>query len=146
MPDDVCATGCAAVRDSGEAPTSGELAALFERAHAGPWSGANLALETLLFHGAETRAWLGDRDTYAHSLAEQRFGERLDAELARQHAQLEVRFRTETGRTVLQLEPTRVPLGVKQHLWTADVDGDLQVPEISGTVRRVGLDHLWTRL
>ena len=51
----------------------------------------------------------------------------------------------ERGVERLRLGNRRVPLGVKKHLLPAD-PGDLPPPEISGTVRRVGLHHLWTRL
>ena len=69
----------------------------------------------------------------------------LEEELSRRTARLEVRFVNDADVERLRLEPTLVPLGVKQHLHPQHTL-DLQPPEISGTVRRVGLRHLWTRL
>ena len=69
----------------------------------------------------------------------------LERELDRRHALLSVRLVDAAGKERLRLGPTRVPLGEKQHRLAEDTT-DLQAPEVSGTVRRVGLHHLWTRL
>ncbi|MFT5052925.1 MAG: hypothetical protein ACI8QZ_004363 [Chlamydiales bacterium] len=140
---EVCATGCAAA-SSGE----GEMGAHeFERLldtwaeHEGTDQGAR-ALDTLLFHGARAMD-LGARLGYG-ILDPERAGF-LQRELGRGHALLSVRLVSPSGEERLHLGPTRIPLGEKQHLIATDTS-DLQPPEVSGTLRRVGVDHLWARL
>ena len=137
---DVCATGCAALPRSADELSEPELEqalSAFAEAPCGP-SGA---LETLLFYGAQTRRWLDDGRRALPSGHEAH----LRTELARTHATLDVRVVDELGVERLRLGERRVPLGVKQHLAVARTR-DLQPPEVSGTVRRVGVDRLWARL
>ena len=47
----------------------------------------------------------------------------------------------------IRLRPNHVLMDHKQHLFPAAADLiRMQELEVSGTVRRVGLDHLWTRI
>jgi hypothetical protein len=137
----VCATGCAV--DSGEIGglTAAEIEGLFEELGEGSLDGENLALETLLFHGAQIGEALDELDGVLDAESETF----LRRELARQHARLDVRFVDENGSERLRLGARRIPLGEKQHLFPSRAQA-LTPPEISGTVRRVGLDHLWVRL
>ena len=41
--------------------------------------------------------------------------------------------------------PTRVALDRKQHLWPTLIEGLPRFEIVSGKVKRVGLEHLWTR-
>jgi hypothetical protein len=137
-----CATGCAAAQDTLPALTAFEYARLLELMRAEPLTGDNEALETLLFHGERTRELMEAHGTEELDEEQNAF---LERELARDHVRLEVRLVTEDGRERAHLGPVRVPLGEKQHLHPENTT-DLTPPEISGTVRRVGLNHLWTRL
>ena len=56
-----------------------------------------------------------------------------------------MRLVDDDGDERLLLSPTRVPLGVKQHLFPDRAVG-FDPPEVSDTVRRVGEHHLWARL
>ena len=69
----------------------------------------------------------------------------LRRELSRTQARLSVRIVDGEGVQRVRLGPVTMPLGIKQHLH-ADVCRRMQPPEISGTVYRVGQDHLWARL
>jgi len=104
-------------------------------------SGASEALEALLFHGASTLSLLdnlgGDLDAEREAF--------LRTELAHTRAILDVRIVDEFGTERLHLGETSIPLGEKQHLHPHETTS-LQPPEVSGTVHRVGLEHLWARL
>jgi len=104
-------------------------------------SAPDLALETLLFHGDRTRAQL-DRLGYgplspAHRTA-------LDRELARDRVVVEMRLVDESGALRAVLSPTEIPLVEKQHL-LLERTGSLGQLVSGGKVKRVGLDHFWTR-
>ncbi len=138
---EVCATGCAAVPAPAAELDADEFRALVARLAREPLAAGSVALETLLFHGARTRelvAELGLAGLDAERAAW------LERELARTRALLRVRLVNDAGHERAVLE-ARVPLDEKQHLFP-ELTHDLQPPEISGTVRRVGVDHLWARL
>lgn len=102
---------------------------------------ASLSLETLLFHGEATAAYLdflGPGPLRADQV------DFLRQELRRTHVQVSFRVVDEEGFVHASLSPTEVPLGKKQHvhLHTEGALGDL---EAGGTVRRVGLNHVWSR-
>lgn len=137
-----CVGSCSAVKDDHpDLPTHRyhELIAQFAKQ---PLSEKSKALETLLFHHARAQTLLADHG--APGLDEKRRA-LLARELKRTHAWLEARLIDEHGVVRVHLKPTRVPLGIKQHLWPKDVVA-IQPTEVSGTVKRVGLYHLWTRL
>ena len=141
--DEVCATGCSAASYVDGELSQAELArllAVWESAPASPEG--ELALDTLLFYGPQTRAlaWRSGFDGLSHSRAKL-----LARELERDQARVSVRLVNEAGEERLYLPPTRFPLGEKQHVM-AERTSDLQPPEVSGTVKRVGLSHLWVRL
>ena len=68
----------------------------------------------------------------------------LKQELARCHAQIQLRIIDAQGKQRMTFD-RRVPIGIKQHLHPKAADG-FTPPEISFTIQRVGLEHLWTRL
>ena len=143
-PVEVCATGCAAVPAPDLDLGRSEFERLVRDFGREPLTGGP-ALETLLFHGASARGWID----YLGSAALEPLGaERaalLTAELDRDQALLSVRVTDADGNERFTLDRVRVPLAEKQHLHP-DAALDLQLPEVSGTVQRVGLNHLWTRL
>jgi hypothetical protein len=102
---------------------------------------ASRSLETLLYYGRQTQRMLARHG--AESLDREHMS-RLRSELARTHARVAMRVVDETGRTRVWMPPTRVPLD-RRHEFHMETD-DVPPPTSSGTVKRVGLDHLWTRL
>ena len=99
------------------------------------------ALEALLFHADSVRIFLDQHGPRAlgrhHTL--------LMRQLAVTHAVIEIKVVDETGRIRAQFAPTRVPLGRKTH-HLATKSHELHGLEVSGTVVRVGLEHVWSRL
>ena len=140
VPASACRTGCA------DLPLPAALAARLE-GHVEGWlslpaAEPGLDLETLLFHRREVGAWLDSPAAADLPPARRSF---LERELARDRARIELRVVDADGRERLRLDPTDVRLGKKAHLHPEHTL-DLQPPEVAGTVERVGLTHLWTRL
>ena len=69
----------------------------------------------------------------------------LKKELQVNEAYIDVRIRTQDNREVLHLGETRIPMGEKQHLHAGFAEKHIPT-EVSGTVKRVGVDHMWARL
>lgn len=144
-PDEVCATGCAAASYETRKLSAAELDELALAWAADPKSPqGERALDTLLFHTASPEAaeanWVPNEVLLGHEGASF-----LMTEIGRGHALLELRLVDREGRVRLELPPTRMPLGQKQHV-VAHETATLQPPEVSGTIKRVGLEHLWVRL
>ena len=136
-----CAAGCAALPAAGpELPTE-RFRQLLEEYGFQPRSAESPALEELLFHGPRTRALLDAHGSWPLGRAHL---ELLESELERTHAWLEVRLLDADGVERMRLDPAPFELGVRRHVH-ADQLARLQPVEVSGTVRRVGLHHLWTR-
>lgn len=137
-----CVGSCSVALDEHPDLSSTAYHDLLKRFGEQPGSGKSEALETLLFHHARTNELL-----LQHGTAEldPKRAALLTREAGRTHAWLDVRVIDQRGSERIRLKPTRVPLGIKQHLWPEDRVA-LQPVEVSGTVKRVGLDHLWTRL
>jgi hypothetical protein len=141
-PDEECKTGCS-LQTHHIPPFSDEqfVQALADYARQPP-DQVSQPLETLLFYGARTRELI---DLHGTPGLPEQHAEFLDRQLARDHAQVWVRFVEEgTNRVRVSVGPTRVPIGRKMHLHP-DVLTDVQSLEINGTVMRVGLYHLWSR-
>ena len=139
---DVCAVGCAAAPASQLLLSEAEYLDLALRYADEPLEPGSSALEALLFHGADTLGWLDSLGSAGLDEEREAF---LRRELERTHVRLSVRVVGSGGIVRVRLDDALAPLGVKQHM-TATRVLDLRTPEISGTVRRVGLNHLWTRL
>jgi len=170
--DQVCASGCAVSNHPTEQLTQTRFEQLLEEYAAGPLDGSNLALETLLFFGPQSADFLADQQASATDaidpsritaalLEEEKSkassaeaepltdisGEHLsflEEQLRRHTVKVAVHVMDEDGILRAELPPTRVPLD-RRHIFKLDVN-DLQPLVVSGTVKRVGLDHLWTRL
>jgi len=100
-----------------------------------------LALETLLFHGERTRAQL---DRLGYGSLDDAHRSTLDRELSRDRVVVEMRLIDDDGVTRAILPATEIPLVEKQHLLFEDT-GSLGQLVTGGKVKRVGLDHFWTR-
>jgi len=137
---EVCATGCSAVPGLDKDLTEAKFRELIAAYATQPMTEESEALEALLFHGAATRALL---ETATFELDAER-ADFLRRELAITHARVDVRVIDEHGRERMHLGETRFPLGEKQHVHAHET-ARLQSPEVSGTVHRVGVKHLWAR-
>ncbi|MEL6349820.1 MAG: hypothetical protein AAFV53_42345 [Myxococcota bacterium] len=137
-----CAGSCA-VADAPEvvAPFSeAEFLEAVETWKTEPLGEPTLALETLLFHGAQTVGWLS---VHGAQLEPERRAF-LDHELARTDVQIEMRLVDEDGRRRGWLRSGTFPLKEKQHLVFEGTDALMRL-ETGGKVKRVGLAHLWSR-
>ena len=136
-----CASGCAASRH----PTGQLTAAAFHRLltayqQTAP-TGENEALEKLLFYGRQSQLhWQRAK----HNAIDPLWRTILDAELNKTHVRISLRILDEAGRVRSRINGIRVPLD-RRHVFEMENEG-LQPLVTSGTVKRVGLDHLWTRL
>lgn len=139
--DQVCASGCAASRHPTETLGKAEFARLMRRLEQAPLDRNNNALETLLYYGRQTSDLLLKHGAFGVSATTL---SRLNQELQRTHALVEIRVVDEHGEVRSRLQPTRVPLD-RRHVFEMETK-NLQPLVTSGTVKRVGLDHLWTRL
>ena len=142
---EVCATGCAAVPAPDLALTRNEFAGLVEAFADEPLAAGSPALERLLFHGAAAREWIGFLGSDALAALDVERAAFLERELERNLALLSVRVTDTNGVVRFALERVPLPLAEKQHLHPNGAVA-LQLPEISGTVQRVGVQHLWARL
>lgn len=105
-----------------------------------PLGEPTLALETLLFHGAETVGWLS---VHADTLSadQQAF---LRHELSRDQVEIEMRLIDDDGVERGVLRSGIFSLREKQHLVFEGTDTLMRL-ETGGKVKRVGLAHLWSR-
>lgn len=138
--DGCSATGCSV--EAPDAPASEEMAELLKTYAAAPVDESSQALDTLLFHGAHTAAYLAANGAEPLDVAHHRF---LSRELGRTHVIVDMRVVDEHGVVRARLGERRVPIGKKTHHWFTERTGDLQSFDTSGTVVRVGLHHLWSR-
>jgi hypothetical protein len=135
-----CKGGCTLGAHDVPTISEPELHDLLRQYATDPMSEESVALETLLFHGAETTRFLAATPDLVLDDERRVF---LERELARRHAWIEFRVVTESGHERFRLDPTRVPLDIKQHV--QPTFSSLPPLELNGTVKRVGLFHLWTR-
>ena len=134
--------GCNTVCSLDQAPkltlTETELAELLAAWSQEAMRAPTLALETLLFHGDSTLTLLDGQDLPPERRSF------LEHELSRDQAILEMRLVDDTGATRGELKPTMVDLSEKQHL-SFQGTGSLGSLVTGGKVKRVGLNHLWSR-
>ncbi|MFT7521332.1 MAG: hypothetical protein ACI9MC_003483 [Kiritimatiellia bacterium] len=97
------------------------------------------AFDSLLYYGEQTSTWL---QAEPGDLSKDHL-DRLNHELSRTQAVVQMRLVGDDGTPWAQLLETEVPLGDKQHL-ALDVQ-NVQAIETSGTVVRTTKDHLWAR-
>lgn len=135
--EEKCATGCAAIPDT---KFSKENFLQTIRTYAkDPLTKQSAALETLLFYGKETQKWLAET-----SFLDKEHMDILQRELQKKHVAISLRIVDENNDLRLELEPTIVKVGEKYHQHIHKTK-DMQEVEISGTIKRVGVDHLWSR-
>jgi hypothetical protein len=137
-----CASGCAA----NQHPTPDLLKKEFQRLMAlyaqEPISEASEGLEHLLYYGRQS--WLYVDLLGTEPLDNER-AEFLRGELKRQHALVELRVVDEHGVVRVWNKPTRVPLDLR-YGFEFETKEFQRIVESTGTVKRVGLYHLWQRI
>ena len=139
--DEVCASGCAASNHPTEELTEANFKKLLVELEYEPMDRTNNALEALLFYGPQTKAMLVEHGYGALDSKRAKF---LWDELAVTHARISIRVVDQFGEVRTWIQPTRVPFD-RRHVFKMETE-KLQPLVTSGTVKRVGLDHLWTRL
>ena len=136
-----CASGCAASRHPTGRLTAAAFRQLLTAYQQTAPTGDNEALEKLLFYGRQSQLhWQGVKTSSVDPL----WRTILDAELNKTHVRISLRILDEAGRVRSRTNGVRVPLD-RRHVFEMENE-DLQPLVTSGTVKRVGLDHLWTRL
>lgn len=139
--EEVCASGCAASRHPTEELTADHFQQLLGQFARQPVSEDSSALEELLYFGPQTKKMI-EQDGFG-PLDSQRATFLWD-ELKITHAKISIRVVDESGKIRTWLEPTLVPFD-RRHVFKMETN-NLQPLVTSGTVKRVGLDHIWVRL
>lgn len=139
--EEICASGCAASRHPTETLTDEEYLRLIDEFADQPINETSKAYEALLYYGRQTREMMNRHGVGSLD------GVRVSAlqnELKRTHAFVQLRVIDEAGEVRSWLPSTRVPFD-RRHVFDMEVNA-VQPLITSGTVKRVGLYHLWTRL
>ena len=139
--DTICASGCAVSRHPTTRLTADAFRKLVAKYQQSAPTGKNRALEEILFFGRQSRQ-------HWHTLRLQPIAPLwqlvLDEELEKTHALVSLRVIDESGDIRSKISHVRVPLD-RRHIFKMQTKTH-QSLITSGTVKRVGLDHLWTRL
>ena len=106
-----------------------------------PVNVASPALEELLYFGPQTLALL---EQQGQAMLDTEHADFLRRELNRTHARISIRVIEQDGTRRSWLPPTRVPFD-RRHVFEMKTES-LQPLVTSGTVKRVGLHHIWARL
>ena len=139
--EQVCASGCATSNHPTETLTRKHFEKLLRRYAVEPMDETSLAFETLLYYGPQTRDMLtGQGRLVLDPLRE----EVLRRELTRTHAKISIRLVDEEGVVRANLPATKVPFD-RRHEFTLDTHR-VQPLITSGTIKRVGLYHIWVRM
>jgi hypothetical protein len=139
--EQVCASGCAVSRHPTEKLTRERFRRLLAEYAAEPIEVPGRALDTLVYFGRQSAAWLEREES---SPLDGLRANLLRSELQLDYAEVSIRLVDETGAVRAFLPPTLVPLD-RRHEFELDPH-DLPPLIASGTVKRVGRDYVWTRL
>lgn len=137
----LCASGCAVSRHPTSTLTNPRFERLLNAFADGPMEETNDSLEELVYFGPQTRKLMesvgvGDLDAERASF--------LWNQLTYTHARISIRVVDDQGEVRTWIAPTRVPFD-RRHVFEMKTS-NVQPLVTSGTVKRVGLNHLWTRL
>lgn len=138
-----CQGGCTLVRDPKDALSSLQIEALLNTATRLEVGADSEALDTLLFHDNEVRAYFLVGQLPASVSPE--WAAWLRHQLHRRTAAFSLRIIDEHGVVRAKVPPTPMALGMKLHMQVDD--GDHTGPfNANGTIVRVGRDHVWIRM
>ncbi len=137
----LCASGCAASRHPTEKLTKEHFQDLLVAYTYEPMDQTNNALEELMYFGPQTRGMIeqhgvGELDSLR--------AEFLWDQLKFTQAKISIRVVDDSGQVRTWIEPTEVPFD-RRHVFDMKTK-EVQPLVTSGTVKRVGLNHMWCRL
>lgn len=138
---EVCASGCAASNHPTATLTRIEFVDLMEKFANQPLTEESFALESLLYYGRQTLSMI---ETYGSQNLDEARLSFLRSQLEFTHADVQIRIVDESGEVRSWIKPTKVPFD-RRHVFTMETK-NVQNLVTSGTVKRVGLHHMWTRL
>ena len=139
--ESVCASGCALSNHPTAELSRTKFRRLLAQFANDPMDETSTALETLLYFGRQSQTFLEDEGAGLLDNTREQF---LRRQLARTHVLLSFRVIDEHGTVRTEMKRRRIPLD-RRHVFEMDVR-NLPPLVASGTVKRVGLDHLWTRI
>ncbi len=139
--EQVCASGCALSRHPTGKLSSTRYLELIDAFSSGSDTQSKSALEELLFYGPQTKTMFAD---YGPGNLSKSKTNLLTDQLQFSHAYVSIRVVDQQGIVRTWLDPTRVPFD-RRHVFEMQTK-NLQPLVTSGTLKRVGLDHVWMRL
>jgi len=139
--EQLCASGCALSRHPTGELTSTHFIDLVKQFADGPLDDTNSALEELIYFGPQTRRLIETEGVGDLAMERARF---LWDQLTVTHAKISIRVKDETGAVRTWIDATSVPFD-RRHVFAMKTN-NVQPLVTSGTVKRVGLNHVWTRL
>lgn len=139
--EELCASGCAVSRHPTSILSQERFQYLLDGYASGAMDATNESLEELLFYGPQTRKLISSVGIGQLERLHARF---LWEQLTFTHAKISIRVTDDQGVVRSWIDPTRVPFD-RRHVFQMDTN-QVQSLVTSGTVKRVGLNHIWTRL
>lgn len=139
--DQVCASGCAASRHPTQELTREHFERLLVEYTYEPMDQTNNALEELMYFGSQTRDML---QSFGIGQLDSQRAEFLWEQLKLNKAKVSIRVLDQSGDVRTWIEPTTVPFD-RRHVFEMQTN-NVQPLVTSGTVKRVGLNHVWARL
>jgi len=140
--DPGCQAGCSITNHPIEPLTDSDYHSLIRSVAVGSDTEREYALETLLFHGPQVTDLIDRLGT--DPLADPEV-EALRHELSKTHVRFSIRLVDQEGVVRAGIENERFPIAEKTHVHFPDTR-DMDALEVSGTIFRTGLQHLWTRI
>ena len=137
-----CASGCAADQHPTPPLLKEEFHRLMGLYAKEPMSDQSEGLEHLLYYGRQSLLYL---DRLGRGPLDQEREWFLRRELQKTHVFVELRVIDEFGQVRVWNKPARVPLDVR-HGFEFTTKDYQRIEESTGTVKRVGLYHLWQRI
>ena len=138
----LCASGCSLSRHPTPELTQEKFNDLLETYSQEAMSEESQALEELLFYGVQTKSFLGSSEDLPIDAARLAF---LERELKKERVVAEFRIIDEEDSVRVSLPPTTVNLD-RRYVFEPLHTENFQPPEASGTIKRVGLNHVRQRI
>ena len=138
----LCASGCALSRHPTPELSQEKFDQLLKAYSQEEMSEESQALEELLFYGTQTKSFLSASDKQNLDTERLTF---LENELQKERVVAEFRIIDEEDSVRVSLPPTTVNLD-RRYVFEPLHTENFQPPEASGTIKRVGLNHVWQRI